>query len=492
VTNPYLPQLRKELADYHKTNELDAFGLYAYGMVLKAGASLETQQKQAIAVLLESLKLFPHNWSAWLDIASLCEDNVDLYYDFIQPEITNMPSLNTHYMYAFFTAHMMLETQNYQESVMILDKLHHNPHSDTVLFASPFLLSKIAVNYYQLRDFATAANYFGTLVQLDPHRLEHMDVYSNILYVAEDRPNLSKLAHWAMKLDKYRPETCCIVGNYYSLLGQRTKAVSYFQRALKLDSSYTSAWTLMGHEFVELKNTAAAMECYRRAVDVSPQDYRAWYGLGQTYELLNMHLYALFYYRKAATLRRYDARMWCAIGGCYQLLGRKEDAIRSYQRAVSNNDREGIATQKLAALYRNDGKMEEAAQCYMRHLQLRYQATVSREPDEEAATPPLNTLINSVALEEAVAEALLFLSNYYRDHGEYETAALCCSRLLEYPGPEKEEGKALLREIRSRRERSSAAAGGPESPRRLSIRGRHEESGRRGRDDSSMSMDFSP
>ena len=37
--------------------------------------------------------------------------------------------------------------------------------------------------------------------------------------------------------------------------------------------------------------------------------------------------------------------------------------------------------------------------------------------------------------------------------GEYGTAGLCCSRLLEYPGPEKEEGKALLREIRSRMDR---------------------------------------
>jgi hypothetical protein len=28
-------------------------------------------------------------------------------------------------------------------------------------------------------------------------------------------------------------------------------------------------------------------------------------------------------------------------------------------------------------------------------------------------------------------------------------ATICCSRLLDYPGPEKEEGKALHREIQS-------------------------------------------
>jgi len=46
---------------------------------------------------------------------------------------------------------------------------------------------------------------------------------------------------------------------------------------------------------------------------------------------------------------------------------------------------------------------------------------------------------------------MLFLASYHKNHGEYDTAALFCSRLLEYPGPEKEEAKAFLRELRSRK-----------------------------------------
>jgi anaphase-promoting complex subunit 8 len=284
-----------------------------------------------------------------------------------------------------------------------------------------------------------------------------MDVYSNILYVKEDSVALSQLAHTVVKVDKYRPESCVIVGNYYSLKAQRTKAIQYFQRALKLNRDYTSAWTLMGHEYVELKNAAAAMEAYRKAVDVNPKDFRAWYGLGQTYEFLGMHLYALFYYRKAASLRPYDPRMWCAMGGCYLGLGRKADAVRSYERAVSHSDLEGIATQKLATLYEEQGQKEKAAQCYMRHLELRYQATAPNPSDLK-----LDSILNGVVVDAAEAEALLYLAKYYKNASEFETAAICCSRLLEYPGPEKEEGKALLREIRSRRER----LGPPESPRR--------------------------
>ena len=50
-----------------------------------------------------------------------------------------------------------------------------------------------------------------------------MDTHSNILYVQENFPALSHLAHRTAATDKYRPETCCIIGNYYSLKAQHEK-----------------------------------------------------------------------------------------------------------------------------------------------------------------------------------------------------------------------------------------------------------------------------
>ena len=451
VQNVYLQQLCEELEVAYKAGSLDAFGLYVYGLVLKQSPT-SSSQHPAHAILCESILAYPWNWSAWLDLASLTIADNDLFH--IAEKA--LKSLNNHYMYSFYCAHVLLENQLHDSALAVLEKLLMPHPSSEVIFQSSFVASKMAVAYYHMRDFEVSQECFVSLLEKDPHRLEDMDVYSNILYVKEDSIALSQLAHTAVKVDKYRPESCCIVGNYYSLKGQRPKAIQYFQRALKLDRHYTSAWTLMGHEYVELKNTAAAMEAYRKAVDVNPKDYRAWYGLGQTYEFLNMQLYALFYYRKAASLRPYDPRMWCAMGSCYMGLGRKADAIRSYERAVSHQDAEGIATQKLASLYRQDGQKEKAAQCYMRHLELRYQVTASNPSDLK-----LESILNGVVVMGSEAEALLYLASYHRNHGEYETAAICCSRLLEYPGPEKEEGKALLREIRSRRER----LGPPESPR---------------------------
>ena len=337
------------------------------------------------------------------------------------------------------------------EDALVLYERLYEPLPDQPLFQSTYLKSQMGVVHYHMREFEQSLEWFSQIH--DPFSLENKDVYSNILYVKEDRVALSHLAHQSVAVDKYRPETCCIIGNYYSLKQQRQKAVLYFQRALKLDRSYTSAWTLMGHEYVELKQTENAMEAYRRAVDVSPKDYRAWYGLGQTYEFLNMNLYALFYFRKAAALRPYDARMWCAVGTCFSALHKIPDAIRAYERAVAQDDSEGIATQKLATLYRQEGRKEEAAQCYMRHLELRFFVT-NQTP---MTHPSLDTIVQGVVVEAPEAEALLFLAQYHKLHGEYDTSALLCSRLVEYPGPEKEQAKGLLRDLRSRGRRFQPA-----------------------------------
>jgi len=224
-------------------------------------------------------------------------------------------------MYNHFLAHHHLELQHGEEALQAVNLLFsYFPNSQS-------LFTYRALAYYTTRDYDTAQESFETARMIDPHRLEHVDTYSNILYVKERRAELSHLAHVVTKIDKYAAETCCVVGNYYSLKGQHERSILYFQRALRVNSKFLSAWTLMGHECVELRNTAAAVQCYRKAVDVAPSDYRAWYGLGQTYEMLHLFQYALHYYKKAAALKPSDARMWTAVGSCLVRLGARQDAV---------------------------------------------------------------------------------------------------------------------------------------------------------------------
>eukprot|EP00948_MAST-09A_sp_MAST-9A-sp1_P000159 g159.t1 len=285
----------------------DPFLLYLLGVVVKAQYS---DKSDAIFAFSQSTRIFPWNWSAWLDLNDLVRDKAHLR------EITlniNPP----HLARDFFVANALLQLHHNEDCLEMYNRLTENIIPEKT---STFVIVQQALAYYNLLDYETSQSLFEELIAIDPYRLENMDAYSNILYVNNERAKLSFLAHSATKTDKFRAETCCIVGNFYSQRAEHEKAIIYFQRALQLNDRFLSAWTLMGHEFVELKNTAAAIEAYRRAVDVNDRDFRAWYGLGQTYEILGKYAYAMFYFKKACLLRPYDARMWCALGGCYEKL----------------------------------------------------------------------------------------------------------------------------------------------------------------------------
>jgi len=487
VQNVHLPTLEAELRRMSVRGELDAFGLYVYGVVLKGlrgtrrgpigkrtAASLgvngsDASGDTAQAIFIRSILMYPYNWSAWLDLAELCSDDPSIDREVEQ----SLSSISGHWMYHFFCVHVYIENRANENAIAIIEKLANgninataeaasggfevaehfdDANADGFFVQSSYLQSQLAMAYYDVRDYDSAHEHFLALAEREPYRLDHMDAFSNVLYVKDQKVALSHLAHRSIAIDKYRPETCIIVGNYYSSKARHEKAVQYFQRALKLDRTYLSAWTLLGHEYIEMKNTAAAIEAYRRAVDISEREYRAWYGLGQTYEILNMLLHALFYFRKAAALHPHDSRMWCAIGGCLLGLDRRNDAEKSYERAVSLGDGEGIATRKLAELYREDGEEEKAAKCFLRHLELRYQAQETGVVGSKASSSPVafEMVIRNVRVDEPEAEALLYLANYYRDNLEYDAAILCATRLEDYPGPEKEQGKGLLRDIRLR------------------------------------------
>jgi len=341
--------------------EMDAFLLYLYGVVVRdlrrqgggalavpigsfdgsaavGGSASASSVPSAFSLLFTSCVIYPLNWSCWLELAEIClVDKVTLPFDevslvsllgyssgegraktytgndpitlIVAEHLTSSNREMFKCMGLCFLAHLYLEQQVGDCALSILQ------HKLLPMFPnSQIVQSQIALSYYTMRDYNMAQQCFESSRDRDPYRMDHIDTYSNILYVKECRSELSYLAHSVTKVNKFCPQTCCVVGNYYSLKGHHEQAIVYFRRALKVNMNYLSAWTLMGHEFVELKNTSAAVYCYRRSIDISENDYRAWYGLGQTYEMLHLYQYAYYYFKKAALLRPKDGRMWCAIG----------------------------------------------------------------------------------------------------------------------------------------------------------------------------------
>ena len=313
-------------------------------------------------------------------------------------------------------------------------------------------------------DFDEAETIFSALLHADPHRIDALDHYSNILYVMSARPKLAFLAQVATATDKFRPETCCVVGNYYSLKSEHEKAVQYFRRALTLDRNFLSAWTLMGHEYVEMKNTHAAIESYRRAVDVNRKDYRAWYGLGQAYEVLEMHLYALFYFQRAASLRPYDPKMWHAMGSCYDKIDRPVQSIKAFKRALvagtyydqASSFGSGTTTgepnavldpetlYQIALMYEKLNQPEEAAS-YMEMTLAQEEGPRDDDDDDDDGGGRGTGVTNTTS------KARMWLAKWEFARGELGRAMELANELCQ-DGVEVEEAKALIRDLRARLE----------------------------------------
>lgn len=347
--NPYLSIIMKELEEYksqQKSTALsDPFLLYLQGIVFLKSKKLTHAQE----MFYQSVSSYPLNWSCWKDLIS----SLSTFSDALK--IISKLKKNTNFVdkKEFHLMFLFFKITVYQEFFQISNEILINLNDLAEIFPNfSFLKTQKALISYNELDYSTAENIFDDILKSDPMRLDEMDIYSNILYVMENKSKLSYLAHYASEVDSLRPETCCIIANYYSIKFDHQKAIMYYKRALSLSQDCLSAWTLMGHEFVELKNSNAAIESYRRAVDTNNKDFRAWYGLGQAYEVLDMHLYSLYYYQRACSLKPLDKRMWQAIGNCCEKLQEFEDSIKAYKKALSVSiDPDPMILYKLGILY---------------------------------------------------------------------------------------------------------------------------------------------
>ena len=69
---------------------------------------------------------------------------------------------------------------------------------------------------------------------------------------------------------------------------------------------------------------------------------------------------------------------------------------------------------------------------------------------ENTGPDDLAKMLQGIVLESSDAEAVMHLARYHSKNGAHDFASAFCTRLLDYPGPEQAEAKALLREIKSK------------------------------------------
>ncbi|KAI0239151.1 Anaphase-promoting complex subunit 8 [Massospora cicadina] len=395
---------------------LDPFCLYLLGIVaLRLGLNSAAQQ-----ALVDSIRIFPYNWSAWLELGKSISSPGE-WMEF-------MGRLPQCIMLDFFWMHMDSEFS------LSPDQLERRANRLLELFPnSQTVRLQKALALYHYNHYALALPQFESAFRADAYLLDYADVFSHILFLLADLGRLGWLASRCVKVDRLRPETCCVVGNFYAAHRNHEKALSYFSRAIQLDGGFQTAWILAGHCLVELQNLSTATSAFSRAIAIRPKDYRAFVGLASVYELLAMRKEAIHYYKRAVALKPGDARLWHALGDLYLAQRGHQEAVKCFERCLDSYMATPDLHLKLGELYEmfslcgtQEDSRVRAAYHYRQGL---------TEPEPHSTYSILAT------------KALYFLAEYEMSRGEHKRAGEYCSEALNHSSYARPRGLQLATKI---------------------------------------------
>ncbi|CAG8611814.1 2223_t:CDS:2, partial [Acaulospora colombiana] len=183
------------------------------------------------------------------------------------------------------------------------------------------------------RNTAWAEKHFIRARQLEPYRLEDMELYSTTLWHLRKDPALSALAHELVEFERRSPQAWCAVGNCFSRQQEHDLALKCFQRAIQLDPSFTYAHTLSGHECMANANYKDAQKHFRNALSTNRRHYNALYGLANYFITCGKIQEAEKHYKLAMDINPNHAVLMCCLGKVLEKMGDPEKARVLYDQA---------------------------------------------------------------------------------------------------------------------------------------------------------------
>lgn len=243
-------------------------------------------------------------------------------------------------------------------------------------------LCQAAKAQFEIAEYRRAEQLFLQARELEPYRMEDMEVFSVALWHMHKEVELSYLAHDLVETDKRRPQAWCAVGNSFSLKQEHDIALKCFQRAIQLDSQFAYAYTLAGHEYIANEDLDKAQSCFRHALRIDERHYNAWYGLGYLFyrqeklQMAKFHFESALAINKESPILTYYIGMvghgavveadFGSFGGHCQVLqntDHKEEALQKYEEALRMAPRNPLfkfaKAEVLFALERYDEALED-------------------------------------------------------------------------------------------------------------------------------------
>ncbi|KAI8807852.1 hypothetical protein BJ742DRAFT_854013 [Cladochytrium replicatum] len=231
---------------------------------------------------------------------------------------------------------------------------------ETGQYSTGWVLSQIGRAHFEMVQYTQAENAFQRMRELDPFRMDNMDLYSSALWHLKKDVQLSYLAHELVEANRKSPQAWCAVANSFSLRQEHADAIKALRRALQLDPHFAYAYTLCGHEYIAMDDLEKALGCFRQAVRVDDRHYNAWYGLGYAYYEQEQLELAEFHFRTALEINRHSVVILMYTAMTLQRRGKMEEALALYLAAEAIHPRNSMLQFRKAVCLMNLTRYQDA------------------------------------------------------------------------------------------------------------------------------------
>mmetsp|Transcript_23768 Transcript_23768/g.35092 ORF Transcript_23768/g.35092 Transcript_23768/m.35092 type:complete len:787 (-) Transcript_23768:511-2871(-) len=262
-----------------------------------------------------------------------------------------------------------------------------------------WVMNQVGKAYFAMADYSNAIRALQVMEQIEPHRMEGLQVLSTALWQTKREVELSHLAQRVTDFDRLSPQVWCVVGNCFSLQKEHETALVFFRRSIQLDRTLPYSHTLSGHEYFANEDLEKAIACFRDAIAADERHYNAWYGLGAVYYRQEKFDLAEYHFHKACTINPQSSVLICHLGMAqnannkpyesletlseinspqanyqrslvYQQLERYEEALRELRLVNDAAPREAQIHFAMGRLHQRLGRPQKAMRYFLDALDL--------------------------------------------------------------------------------------------------------------------------
>ncbi|KAI9090533.1 hypothetical protein DFS34DRAFT_346098 [Phlyctochytrium arcticum] len=198
---------------------------------------------------------------------------------------------------------------------------------------SGWTLQQLAKAHYEMAKYVEAAQYFRLARDLEPWRLDGLDLFGSCLWHLREEVELAFLAQEMEALDSSASQTWCVLGNLHSLRQDHEQAIQCFERAINANKRQAYAYTLTGFEYKMKEDYESAISYFKKAILIDSRPFNPWFGLGEIFYQQENYKEAQYNYERALSINPHNPIVQFHLGTILQKCG-DQRAITYYEQAV--------------------------------------------------------------------------------------------------------------------------------------------------------------